>query len=232
MPRKRDSIRILCIQGDCDGHAEGGALYEGLHRLEVKTVYTPCEAISALRSQRFDCVVAMSQPTGQGITKLARRVKDSFGLPFLFNALSEDDRKMSERFVAHDATLFSETLCPGVQSPSLEKEFSTQEKPSTGTLPQYPWVSANGRTVTIHWEGKKEEVWGEEESDTEASEVAAEMESELRATKYVTARLLSLMGSLNDELIDLGVDQQQVENALWDGYRRILGTFAELDNRV
>ncbi len=234
MSKKRDHIRILSVQSDCDGHTEKAVLDAGFHTMEIKTVNTPCDALTALNNQRFDCVVAMTPPSGAGVTELARNVTESFGLPFLYKVPTQcDSRKISCVFPLPETTHAEiEHFCHSSETdltPEL-KSFPGEEA-HLPMLPDYPKVSAIGRMVTILWGKEKQEFWGEEESEGEAAEVAAEMENELRAASYVTSRLLALMGNLNDELIDIGIGQKQVENALWDGYRHVLGTFAALDNR-
>jgi hypothetical protein len=235
MSKKRDCIRILSVQGDCDERNEKGAFDDGFHKMQVKTVHTPYEAITALRTQSFDCVVAMVPPADEGVKELAKKVKESFGLPFLFKA-SEDGSSRPEPCIvrrAETAHVQVEPFCTGSEGEfTLEAKSFSGEVSHLSVLPEYPRVSVDGRMITILWGKEREEVWGEEDSEGEAEEVATKMESELKAASYVTLRLLAFMGILNDELIDFGISQQQVENALWDGYERILSTFAELDNRA
>lgn len=127
----------MSVQGDCDGHTETDALDEGLHRVEVKTVHTPCEAITALRTQRFDCVIAMTPPAGKGVPELAKRVKESFGVPFLFKAPTQcDPRKLSSCLVPsveHDPPDV-ETFCPGGEA---ELTFETHVFPRDGIQPTH-----------------------------------------------------------------------------------------------
>lgn len=98
-------------------------------------------------------------------------------------------------------------------------EFVTSEK---FTLPQYPIVRAEGTAIVIVEEDQHEWIWGYEATAVEASDAVKEIETGLRAIRFIKLSLLNCMNEIVEELIHFDIPPEYVGQYMFEAYRGIL----------
>jgi len=87
----------------------------------------------------------------------------------------------------------------------------------TMTLPIFPRVEVRGTGVFVVEEDGRESYWGQEESETEATEVAEEIQLELRAIRYVKLSISKFVSNLAEELIEFNIPPENLDKVMYEG---------------
>lgn len=87
----------------------------------------------------------------------------------------------------------------------------------TMALPMFPRVEVRGTGVFIVDEDGRESYWGQEESEVEATEVAQEIQLELRAIKYVKLSISRFISDLAEELIEFNIPPENLDKVMYEG---------------
>jgi len=87
----------------------------------------------------------------------------------------------------------------------------------TMALPIFPRVEVRGTGVFIIEEDGRESYWSQEESEAEATEVANEIQLELRAIKYVRLSISKFISDLAEELIEFNIPTENLDKVIYEG---------------
>ena len=97
-------------------------------------------------------------------------------------------------------------------------------------LPLFPRTELRGEDIVIVWDDMSEQVWDNESDKSMATEVADEIQLELRAIKYVKFHLIDSLSSVVADLKEFNVKEEDIGDIVYEGYQSIKNMFIELDN--
>jgi hypothetical protein len=96
-------------------------------------------------------------------------------------------------------------------------------------FPEYPKAFSDGLAIIIRYGNGAEEIWGYESDIKSAEKVAKEIELGLRSIDYVSMELMRFLNDAGDQLETRGVPPEHVNEYVWEGYRKVLKLFNDLE---
>ena len=93
----------------------------------------------------------------------------------------------------------------------------------------FPRTELRGDDIVIIWEDMSEQVWDNESDRTIATQVAEEIQLELRAIKYVKQNLIESLSDIVTDLKMYNVKEEDLGDIVYEGYQSIRKLFIELD---
>ena len=192
--------------------------------------------IQLIETNSYDGIISPLEISQLNRTELIQRLSNVINLPVINYLGDTRPPESTQQYddLLRDKKTDEDTLPYRILAERIKQTLRTRKTHGKTTLlpfPDTPKVVVRGKGLYILYEDGSEEFWGLEiESDIE--EIAAKMEMELRAVKWVKNEIVRVIGDLTEIMMYTDVPEQEIPYIIFDGYRSLLFCFKKINESI
>lgn len=205
--------------------------------LIVVTFNHPYEILEMIKETHYDCILSeYALPEMNGV-ELALKVKEFKDIPFILYTGHGSEEVVLEAFAAGvdgyirkeiDPEHYKKVVLEIREAVERGGRFKNVDVINNDSLPDFPKVIVQGRSVIILYEDGTKQIWSEEDDESEANRVAEEIQRGLQLRYYVRYDMYKYLNRLVEKLHSLDVPRDELEDIIFEGYRGLNKVFNQL----